>query len=439
MQASSQFSRGSDLAAVAPVDTAQLQPDTYAWQVTTFGYGASALVYKWRNLCHGILLRCENEEELHRYRASVVGYTSDAGTEKKLADCAFARPVNLSELRSFSTQVLNFERYLHKGGQECSHYLFPYCLGMQGHLHMISNAVETAITRTRFWPAFEPGLVGLLGFLNSKDLRKRFLAVCCPLDRHGLFKSWSKQLVDWRWESIGHVCTQLVPLVPTLQAHFDLDKMSRGGEIASLNEIDTAVLKATSKLLSLPWLEAILESLRVIGTTCNSFMSYLEGCECHEDIWKLQVSHAKKMMIFKSRTGLCHCWRKGCRGSEMATGGVRLWCDRVSEASSDHLATCLAALSVDHRSAVLSVMANIRESLREEFEAKLEHWHHLPFSILGFLATDTNAGKDCARRARTEFRNGDPYKHHRVTRRFFCNPVISKQIDDFIDSPTSEL
>lgn len=417
------------------VEVGTLESESYSWQLTTLGYGASDLTYKWRNMCHSMCLRCENEESLQAYRRSVVGYTSDAGTERKLVDAAFVHPPTLTLLHSFVIAVKNNEKFLHPGdGAAQMHYLFPYALGMQGHIHMISNAVQSAITKCRFWPAFEPGLRALLAFLNNRDLRKRFLVTCCPPQFHHMFKSWGKQLLDWRWESIGDVCQVLVPLIPVLASHFDLDKISKGGHVASLGDIENVILKTTSKFLQVPWLECIVELLRVVGSETNLFISWLEGCQCHEDIWTIKAPFAKRMEIFRSRTGLSSCWRKGCRGSEMATGSVLTWCTRVSEACSDHLVKCLLQLPVEHRNPIIAVMANIRESLFEEFAAKLEHWNHLPFLLLGLLADDVEIARRCAKQAREEFNAGTASMQHRVSLRFFGDPLIKQQIDAFIES-----
>lgn len=417
------------------------QADAFSWQCTTLGYGASNLAYKWRNLVHSMMMKCSCDEDLRTLRLSIWGFTSDFGTERKLADACFVAEPTLASLHEFCRDVCSHTKHIHVDGSEPNmHYLLPNCLAMQGHLHMIGNALEAAITKCRFWSGFEGGLRAMLSFLNNRDLRKRFKKVCLPPEHQHNLKRWNKELLDWRWQSLGDVCSALVPILPLLVQYFDASKLSTGGDIASLGSIDAVCISLTAKFLKLGWLEAIFELLRVIGKETSSFMSWLEGCQCHADIWQLPVSWEKRQRIFRERTGgLENCLRKGCRGDELATGYVQYWCERISTATSDHLTTLLQKLGLDHRNAVLATMANIRESLYEEFHAKLEHWLHLPYSILGLLASNLFEAKQCAKRCIEEFHAGEKSRHHRVTLRFFMDTVVGKQLVLFSEDSSSEL
>ena len=56
-------------------NVSQLISRSIAWQLTVLGYGAGNILYKYRNLLHGMVLRCGNEKTLLDYRLSVVGWT----------------------------------------------------------------------------------------------------------------------------------------------------------------------------------------------------------------------------------------------------------------------------------------------------------------------------------------------------------------------------
>ena len=414
----------------------QLRTSSFAWQLTVLGYGAGNIVYKYRNLLHGMLLRCGNEKELLAYRLSVIGWTSDQGTEYKLADVCFAEAVNKDLLVKCANDIRGNQAFLQPpDGSPQKHWLFPYCLPMVGHLHLVSNALESAVTTTRIWKVhFKTGMQALLSFLNSRGLRDRLQTTCIPRGQWFAFKSFGKQLLDWRWESLGQMLDQLVPLIPILQAHFDLSKMKSGGH-AALSEIDTAVLKTVSIFVKIEWLPAMLEMLRCISVTINECIGWLEGCPCHEDIWKLSgKTWAQKQRIFFERTGLTHCRRKGCRASCMASYGVDVWLERICNASSASLTEMLSTCSAEKRTAILAVQQELQESLREEFQAKLQHWRHLPFKPLGMLDADQDRSKQICRECICEWEQCDQTKAHRVAHRFFGDPVVLSQLKSFGNS-----
>jgi hypothetical protein len=420
---------------IEPINASQIELEQFAWMVTCFGYGASNVIYKARNLIHSALLRCGTDAALDKWRLSVVGWTSDSGTERKLADIGFVHRPCLQSLRQFASDVFNCEKYLQEGSLPQMNYLFPFGLFMFGHIHMAMNALHAAIERSRIWPGFEKGFRALLSFLNNRDLRKRFQVTCVPeADRH-LFKKWKKELLDWRWESMGELLKELNPVLPALQAHFDLGKIRSGGSVGSLGEIDTAVLKVVSSFLQLDWLLPICETLRLVSCEVNDFVGWLESCECHEWIWCQPCSYEKRQKMFRLETGLDSCWRKGCRGHELASGKVEYWLNRICSVSSPRLTALLTNLSAEKRSSVLAIQQDLQESLREEFTAKLQQWHHLPYALLGLLSSDSNSAKHVARNCRSEYQSCDKARLHRVALRFFEDPTVSRQFDAFCDTP----
>ena len=175
-------------------NVSQLISRSFAWQLTVLGYGAGNILYKYRNLLHGMVLRCGNEKTLLDYRLSVVGWTSDQGTEYKLADVCFAEAINKDLLVKCANDIRSNQAFLQPpDGSPQKHWLFPYCLPMVGHLHLVSNALETAVTNTRIWKVhFKAGLQALLGFLNSRGLRQRLQITCVPRDQWFAFDSWGR-------------------------------------------------------------------------------------------------------------------------------------------------------------------------------------------------------------------------------------------------------
>jgi hypothetical protein len=431
----------ADAAADGSWDSMKLPTCSFAWQLSVLGHGAANIIFKFRNLLHGMLLRTSNNEELTAYRLSVVGWTSDQGTEYKLADICFAHEPNRETFQAAAKKLFNHESFLQSGPGPQIHWLFPWALSMVGHLHMVSNGLESAVTKTRIWKGhFKNGLSALLSFLNSKSLRQRFQATCLPTAEWSIFDSFGKQLLDWRWESLGDLLEQLLPLVPILQKRYDLQKL-RSGHHTALSEIDASILSVCGKFLHFDWLEAFLEMLRVLSIRTNHFIGWLEGCSCHSHIWLLPgKTWRQKQAIFAAETGLNSCPCKGCRGNEMAAYAATQWLCKVCDGSSAHLTKLLSRCDDSKRTGILSIQQELRESVKEEFQAKLLHWHHLPYLLLGMLYPDLRRAKEIARRCLSEFQQSDRSKLHRVCHRFLSDDAVLGQIRSFAfnDAPIQD-
>ena len=67
----------------------------------------------------------------------------------------------------------------------------------------------------------------------------------------GLINTFSKQLLDWRWESLGNLLDKLVPITPILLKYWKLEEMRSGGD--ALSAIENGHVAAVDKLLTAPW------------------------------------------------------------------------------------------------------------------------------------------------------------------------------------------
>ena len=411
--------------------------ETFAWQITVFGHGASDMAHKLKNTAHSLLLKGDNMEAIDKYRCSVIGWSSDQGTERKLADCAFDHPVTRARLREVAESVQGDGLGL---GDPISTmcYLWLFCLIMPGHLHIIFNALKEAVLNCGMWgSSFTDGLTSLLYMLNNIGLRQRFVATCmtgAPNSDKAMFDKFSKKHLDWRWESLHKVLQDILPLIPLLIMWWNLEKMS-GTADDDIGTIDSAAVKGVDKFLKKEWLEACLEMLRVVSQICNAFAGWLEGCECHEHIWQTTEYFQKAQQLLFEQYGIRQCMWKGCRGDEMGGGAVEQWLSRISHASSDHLTKLLSRIPAANRAGILAVLQNLKEALCESFQQKFAFWIHLPYILLGMLHKHIDIAKNCARKARSEWRSiTDKSKIHRVAHRFFADPVIAALIDQFCDT-----
>ena len=193
-------------AALAATDSVDARFSSHPWQITALGYGAANLTYKLRNILHGVLKKVGDAKEMDRFRYQVLGWTSDQGTERKLADCAFATEASYEQLKKIASSVWLEEIPL-AGTSARQNYLFPNCLYMPGHLHILQNALEEATKKSTLWGAnFEDGLRAVTGVLNSRGLRQRFVAVCMSAatqTERAMFRGAAKQHISWRWEKFG--------------------------------------------------------------------------------------------------------------------------------------------------------------------------------------------------------------------------------------------
>ena len=393
-------------AAGTALDPQQLHKsfENHAWPITVLGYGASNMAFKVRNIVHAAVIQCEGEAEWQRFRKSVLGWTSDQGTELKIADCALAVPANLANLSKVCADIQANVASL-TAEPAIASYLWPRCLYMPGHMHLLFNALEEAVIKSPIWGGtFLVGLRGLLAFLNSKGLRQRFQAICLA-DASGfersLFNNFSKQHLDWRWESLGQLLEALTPLLPVLLRRWRLASMQDGED--RFGSIDASCLHAVDTILKRKWLVANVEMLRVVAAIINRWASWMEGCSCHEAVWTAHTTYEQKRKRLREEYGIHECPWKGCRGDEMAAGGVSSWLHKVRTASSPALDLMLINIPAGDRAEIVNTMSDLKELLCEVLTAKLEMWRHLPYLLLGLGSWAAGLAKECAKKAEQEW------------------------------------
>ena len=411
---------------------------THAWQCTVLGHGAANLGFKFRNVLHSMLLICGDEEQLRRFRLSVIAWTSDQGTERKLADAALADQPNLERLRNICQKV-SFEGLELGCNAALQVYLFPNCLYMPGHQHLLFNGLEESVKRSPLWSSgFSEGLHAMVSMLNSRGLRDRFVMTCmkdAPAFEQEALKHFAKKHLDWRWESFGELLTCLCPLVPIFLKYWSLSAMKGGTNGLSL--IDPSDLTKVDSFLQARWLRPCLEMLRVVSMTVNRWSSWMEGCSCHEVVWTGKGTWEQKRQRLQSEFGIADCPWKGCRGSAMAAGGVNEFLDDIIACDSSEFKMLLADMVPGERPHVVAAMHSLKEWLYEVYDAKFGMWRHLPYILLGMAHPDMRKAKLCAQIALSEWRTSEQRKVHRVALRFFSDPVISHQLATFADPATN--
>jgi hypothetical protein len=415
--------------------------ESIGWPVTVLGHGASNIAYKFRNLLHGIALKCKNEQQFKAFRESVVGFTTDQGTERKLADCALAVDTTFDNVAQVCDDLVAGTLLLTSDVAQ-NIYVFPYCLFVPGHMHILFNALEESVKKSKIWgERFVDALRNLLHLLNDRGLRQRMIATCfqtASVIHSRAVHSFSAQHLDWRWESLGKLLDALVPVVPIVIKYWDGKAMTAGS--TGEGTIALAVVGSVTQFLKSPYLMPCLEALRLVAHTLNEWGSWLEGCPCHEHIWTADGSWAHKQKLLWEQHGIRQCPCKGKRGPEMAAFAVDRWLDKLQNASSEDLTSMLSKLDDTSRGHVAFILQEVRDFLGEVFSAKMFMWKHLPYLIVGMNVCDSSSAKAVARQCLSEWESCDQRKAHRVAHRFFADPVVLEQIKAFASSllPVSE-
>lgn len=107
----------------------------------------------------------------------------------------------------------------------CDGSLFPLALWVPDHLHLIFNAVENAISQHGHWPQIEGALKDINRLLRSREMREHFRQTCLSPSERRQFDTWSRDLVDWKWQHMSALLVKLWPLWNTMRVRFSVVKM----------------------------------------------------------------------------------------------------------------------------------------------------------------------------------------------------------------------
>ena len=134
--------------------------------LSSSGAGHATCIKKTTNAANIYKMESEDMNQFDVIRSSVRGFASDQGAERGMGD---ETVTILPEYRG---------RYI---ATDPMNYLWPCCLFVMGHLHLLFNALEEACKgmgelSTKFFDA----LRSLCAFLNDSELRRQFQFDCCP-------------------------------------------------------------------------------------------------------------------------------------------------------------------------------------------------------------------------------------------------------------------
>ena len=253
--------------------------------LSTIGRGRGGTVKEAFNITTQHKMKSASEGGYEELRSGVFGFSSDVDNEKGVADIDGLEPVMGTGDNQF--------RIAHQR-------LYPNCLYMPEHLHMIYNALQNGVEKIPEHKRWIKQLRAIEHFLSDKSLRRLFMATCMKDDpRKDLFKYYSSVSIDWRWESLSKALDQLSPLFEILQEKWDLAKMM----VSDDGKSDAALLREVGEVLKTPYYYEFSEAIRVAGELLEKAARRLEGCECHKDVWTSKASSKRKAKIMMRRSG----------------------------------------------------------------------------------------------------------------------------------------
>jgi hypothetical protein len=343
--------------------------------VTSLGHGRARLIDKVYNSTHSIMLECGSMEVFGKFRMEVRSLTSDAGTERGLADVPVIRDARslqamLHCLRSGELDV----------SAASSAYLYPNCIYMQGHLHILYNALQAAVEKVPGWEGHLVLLRGLNSFFKNLPLRQRFQTLCmsgagrAEID---LLDRYEAANIDWKWEWLSVLLRQLRYLYPVLVKYWNLGAM--GADASKSEGLQSGLLRVVDKATAAEGFQSMNLILLSVSKAIDRIASKLEGCPCHEDMWAQQKSYQDRRAEHKAQTGFWNCPWKGCWGPHMALGMCETLIGQLMEARCGETLQALEAETVDTKNKALYMEGLLKNSLAEELRFCWRFWGQTPY------------------------------------------------------------
>lgn len=412
-------------------EDAQKHFRTFLWPLTSLGAGAASLSHKLRNFMHAVMLHTGSSDDYRDYRYSVYGGSSDQSTESKLWNSAFYAEPTFERLMNIASD-LRAGHIAADSDAVTDRYLHPRALFLPEHIHILSNALETAVKLVPEWKRFESSMKAIANLLNKVAYRERFIE-CCLKDAdaptRALFDGFSRRPLDWRWEYLALFLSRVCPVLPHLSRYFDVRKIVRGAGDDE-PEWDTSVLDGVKEALAWDVFPALAEMFRIVSKAVKREIDWLELCPCHPP---------KPTSRGRAGGGVLPsgepCVWRGRRSYELANGYVDQMLANIRTATSDRLTELVLTLEPARQVVVLHGLDVARHSLQEELQEKLlPIWKTLPCSLLGMFDPDVEASRRAARQSRAEWAaTVRKDRVHRVAREFFQGPA-GQELDAFCDT-----
>lgn len=299
---------------------------------TCLGRGKATLIHKVHNATHSQMLECGSSELFDKVRHEVRSITSDTGVERMLADAPYLRdPLALGSVLQRLSEGAEFS-------ESTEGFLYPACLFIPGHLHLVYNSLQAAVEKEPAWGEMLRLLRGVNSFLKDLSLRQRCRMTCfrnAPPPHSNVLATYKSSDLDWKWEFLTRLLEQVVEIMPVLQLYWDLPTMLKGASITA------ACLQVTDSALRSPGFLAKARILLKFSKAVDLAIGKIEGCPCHQEVWRKRKRWADRQSDFAASTGTATCPWKGCWGAHMALGMGDELVRSIVEAADPEVPPCL--------------------------------------------------------------------------------------------------
>ena len=168
---------------------------TRIFHLATLGLGNAGTVKKLLTVVNIQLMESTTYEDFDETRNEVFGTTIDSEMIKDVGD----EPVSLVEAYRGTHSV-----------EDPQSRLYPNNLHVPGHLHILFNALESAIKALDESQEFFDALTAIQNVLCNSQLRAKFRAQCLTEMEALSFVHYSTVHIDWRWEFLCKAVVEIL-------------------------------------------------------------------------------------------------------------------------------------------------------------------------------------------------------------------------------------
>ena len=313
--------------------------------------------------------------------------------------------------------------------------------------------------------AFLKMLQAVQNFFRYKHLRVLFCSMCVVAPYESMrsyFESWPGSYIEWRWGSLLEILEHLMFLRNPLMLLWDSRKLSRGlamdlPEVTrerqpqdenererQRGEGDDAPTdpKEAGAVINNPRFWANVDMLLMASEVLAVMFSNVKQCPCHPSAEMLDADLRHLYADRSLKTGRFICPLMGCCGPWLATGGWRLFLQRVRQSREIELLGKCSVLLEEHRVAVLADFRAGCGAYATELSLKLDFWSSSnPYVLFGVGFSDEPAAKLCAATSVRQW-NGSVNQdlEHDRTKAVFRDDVLYGDLVEFSisDKPLSD-
>jgi len=204
---------------------------------------------------------------------------SDMGTELGMANFGSVVPEVMGSLRQWPGSGHPWEVSLQPG------HLFPLAMQVPGTLHIVDWIIRETVQAFPWWAEWQADCKRIVQFCHGQAHRERLEAIVLAEAPEAQRPLWVTALsvatgrfAEWRWKTLAQAVKDMARLENPLRwlaAHVPRWDIEVGGR-------DVSSLQHLQVLCGRPLTWDRSRALAVILEPLMAFMSWLQGCDCHE-------------------------------------------------------------------------------------------------------------------------------------------------------------